>query len=114
MRFSLAGLVFALATGPGQTAAQAPAPRHIAPSPEAVAATARLRWMGSQPYELERPFAVPVTIESRFAKREGAILMIVGAAVIVTGLFVVNEDEVTLVGATVGALGLFLYIEATH
>jgi hypothetical protein len=115
MRFSLAGglALFALATAPGQIAAQAAAPRHIAPSPDAVAATARLRWMGVQPLELNRPFAMPVTIQTRGDKRQGEILMIVGAAGIVTGLLV-DEDLVTIAGAAVGGFGLYRYLRATR
>ena len=115
MRFLLAGglALFALATAPSQIAAQAAAPRHIAPSPEAVAATARLRLMGGQPLALERPFAMPVTIQTRGDKRRGEILMIVGAAGIVTGLLV-DEGLVTIAGAAVGGFGLYLYLRATR
>ena len=115
MRFSLAGglTLFALATAPSQVAAQAAAPPHIAPSPEAVAATARLRWMGSQPLAPERPFEMPVTIQTRGDKRRGEILMIVGAAGIVTGLLV-DEGLVTIAGAAVGGFGLYRYLRATR
>ena len=113
MRFSLAGglALFALATAPSQIAAQEAAPQHIAPSPEAVAATARLRSMGSQSLEPERLFAMPVTIQTRGDKRQGEILMIVGAAGIVTGLLV-DEGLVTIAGAAVGGFGLYLYLRA--
>lgn len=45
--------------------------------------------------------------------RQGRILMIVGAAGIVTGL-VVNEGLVTIAGAGVGGYGLYLYLRATR
>lgn len=45
--------------------------------------------------------------------RQGSILMIVGAAGIVTGL-VVHEGLVTIAGAGVGGYGLYLYLRATR
>jgi len=46
-------------------------------------------------------------------RRQGEILMIVGAAGIVTGLLV-DEDVITIAGAGVGGFGLYLYLQATR
>jgi hypothetical protein len=54
-----------------------------------------------------------MTQESRGNRRQGEILMIVGAAGIVTGLLV-DEGLVTIAGAVVGGLGLYLYLQATR
>jgi hypothetical protein len=54
-----------------------------------------------------------MTQGSRASKRQGEILMIVGVAGIVTGLLV-NEGLVTIAGAVVGGLGLYLYLQATR
>jgi hypothetical protein len=43
-------------------------------------------------------------------KRTGAVLMIVGAAGLVTGL-IVDEPIVTIAGAGVGGYGLYLYLK---
>jgi hypothetical protein len=51
--------------------------------------------------------------QSRSDKRQGEILMIVGAAGIVTGLLV-DEGLVTIAGAAVEGFGLYLYLKATR
>lgn len=115
MRLSLVGglILLALATVPGQARAQGLSAQHIAPSADVVAATTRLRWTGNPSLATELPFGVPVTIQTRRDKRQGEILMIVGAAGIVTGLLV-DEGLVTIAGAAVGGFGLYLYLRATR
>jgi hypothetical protein len=54
-----------------------------------------------------------MTLERSGNRRQGEILMIVGAAGIVTGLLV-DEDLVTIAGAAVGGFGLYLYLQATR
>ncbi len=44
------------------------------------------------------------------SRRSGALLMIVGAAGIVTGL-IVDEPVVTIAGAVVGGIGLYMYLD---
>ena len=44
------------------------------------------------------------------SRRSGALLMIVGVAGIVTGL-VVDEPVVTIAGAVVGGIGLYMYLD---
>jgi hypothetical protein len=107
----LALLVFAVA--PGRLTAQAAAFQPIAPSQDILAATAPLRLPASQPFEVARPAGALMTQEVRGNRRKGEILMIVGAAGIVTGLLV-DEDLVTIAGAGVGGFGLYLYLQATR
>jgi hypothetical protein len=54
-----------------------------------------------------------MTQGSRGNRRQGEILMIVGAAGLVTGLLV-NEDLITIAGAAVGGFGLYLYLQGTR
>ena len=115
MRIALiAGLLpVAFAALPSTSAAQAAGPRPIAPSQQVLLASARLR---SRPNDLfnRAPSAhalVPQQAEGK--KRQGEILMLVGAAGIITGLLV-DEDIVTVAGAGVGGFGLYLYLQATR
>lgn len=48
---------------------------------------------------------------SRAGRREGETLMIVGGAVLLTGLLV-DESLITIAGAAVGGYGLYLYLRA--
>ena len=50
-----------------------------------------------------------VPMVARGKRREGAVLMIVGVAGIVTGLLV-DESLVTIAGAGVAGVGLYLYL----
>jgi hypothetical protein len=115
MRLVLAaGLaLFAVAAAPRSLTAQAAAFQLIAPSRASLAATAQLSLPASQPFALERPAGVPMTRRARGNRRQGEILMIVGAAGIVTGLLA-DEDLITIAGAGVGGFGLYLYLEATR
>jgi hypothetical protein len=49
----------------------------------------------------------------RGGRRQGEILMIVGGAVILTGLLV-DESLVTIGGVAVGGYGLYLYLRSTR
>jgi len=110
----VAGLALsAFAATPDTLPAQAAAPRPIALDQEILVATAQLRLPASQPFGLERRSAAPMLQQARGKRREGEILMIVGAAGIVTGLLV-DEDLITIAGAGVGGFGLYLYLEATR
>jgi hypothetical protein len=110
----VAGLaLLAFATAPGRLTAQAAALQSIAPNQEILVATAQLRMPASQPFGLEHPAGVLMTQRARGNRRQGEILMIVGAAGIVTGLLV-DEDLITIAGAGVAGFGLYLYLEATR
>jgi hypothetical protein len=98
---------------PRDARAQAARAALIAPSPETLAETAQLRLTPSQPAGLVAPAGERLLQGSRGNRRQGEILMIVGAAGIVTGLLV-DEDLVTIAGAAVGGFGLYLYLEATR
>jgi hypothetical protein len=102
-----------LAFAPGRLTAQAAAFQSIAPSQEILVATARLGLPAGQPIALERPAGAVITQRARGNKRQGEILMIVGAAGIVTGLLV-DEDLITIAGAGVGGFGLYLYLQGTR
>jgi hypothetical protein len=110
----MAGLaLFGLTAVPGHAAAQAADAGLIAPGPETLSAAAQLRLSQPQPAGLLAPAGERMTQGSRGNRRQGEILMIVGAAGIVTGLLV-DEDLITIAGAAVGGFGLYLYLEATR
>jgi hypothetical protein len=115
MRLMLvAGLaLLAFAAAAGRLSAQAAVFQPIAPTQDILVATAQLRLPASHPLELERPAGAFITQAARGNRREGEILMIVGAAGIVTGLLV-DEDLITIAGAGVAGFGLYLYLEATR
>lgn len=115
MRLTLVtGLVFlALATAPGRLVAQAAASQPIAPSRQAMVAAAQLRLPAGRPFRLERPIGARMTRLATGKRRQGEILMLVGAAGIVTGL-VADEDLITIAGAGVGGFGLYQYLQATR
>jgi hypothetical protein len=101
------------AAAPSDAAAQAAGAMQIAPSPEILSAAAQLRLPASVPAGRVTPAGERMTQENRGDRRQGEILMIVGAAGIVTGLLV-DEDLVTIAGAAVGGFGLYLYLQATR
>ena len=110
----MAGLaLFGFSAAPGNASAQAAGVGVIAPSPEVLSAAAQLRLSAPQPGGLVAPAGELVTLGGRGNKRQGEILMIVGAAGIVTGLLV-DEALVTIAGAAVGGFGLYLYLQATR
>ncbi|MDH3459272.1 MAG: hypothetical protein OER90_20715 [Gemmatimonadota bacterium] len=115
MRFVLAAslALLALTTAPSQASGQSTTTPLIAPSMDGVAATIRLHAVESLSLQTAQPFGMAVTVQSRRDKRQGEILMIVGAAGIVTGLLV-EESLVTIAGAAVGGFGLYLYLRATR
>jgi hypothetical protein len=59
----------------------------------------------------ETPAVAPMTLAKvgHGGKKEAVALMIVGAAGIVTGL-IADEDIITIAGAGVGGVGLYLYL----
>jgi hypothetical protein len=105
--------LFAFTAAPAGASAQAAGAGLIAPGPGVLAAAAQLRLPASGPGSLEAPAGERMTQASRGNRRQGEILMIVGAAGIVTGLLV-DEDLVTIAGAAVGGFGLYLYLEGTR
>jgi len=115
MRFVLLPGValLALVASPARLTAQAAASSRIAPDHEMLLATAELRAPATQPFRLAPPTGSLIAQRTSGNKREGEILMIVGAAGIVTGLLV-DEDLITIAGAGVAGFGLYLYLEATH
>lgn len=115
MRLMLAAgfALLALATAPGRLGAQAAGSPPITPSDETLDAAAHLRLPSSQAFGGERPGGDLLRPTSRGKRRQGEILMIVGAAGIVTGLLV-DEGLITIAGAAVGGYGLYLYLEATR
>lgn len=105
MRFPMLvlGLSVLVAEGAG---AQAPAGWRPSPvayrSLAALQPTPRSVWAAA-----EAPAIRP--LPARGKRREGAVLMIVGAAGIVTGLLV-DESLVTILGAGVAGVGLYVYL----
>jgi hypothetical protein len=115
MRLALvAGLAtISFVTLPNTSSAQTAQVRSIAPGQEVLLASARLRSASTNPIRLDSSSRALVPQQYRGKKREGEILMIVGAAGIVTGLLV-DEDIITIAGAGVGGFGLYLYLEGTR
>jgi hypothetical protein len=110
----IAGLaLFGLTAAPRNAAAQSAGAELIAPSPEILSAAAQLRLSAPQSAGLVVPAGARIKQGRRGDRRQGEILMIVGAAGIVTGLLV-DEDLVTIAGAAVGGFGLYLYLQATR
>lgn len=103
--------LLALAAAPARMVAQAAASEAIAPSQETLVAVAQLRMPAAQQVGLERPSGARMAQRAR--RGQGEILMIVGAAGIVTGLLA-NEDLITIAGAGVGGFGLYQYLQATR
>ena len=108
---ALALLGFAVV--PGNVVAQSTGTVAIAPGPVTLSAAAQLRLPAGPAVSLVPPAGELMTQGSRGKKGQGEILMIVGAAGIVTGLLV-DEDLVTIAGAAVGGFGLYLYLQATR
>ena len=104
--------LFGFTAAPRNAAAQAAGTGLIAPSAEILSAAAQLRLSAPQPTALVASVGERMTQRSG-NRRQGEILMIVGAAGIVTGLLV-DEDVVTIAGAAVGGFGLYLYLQATR
>lgn len=114
MRLMLVGALVALAaaTIPQRLLAQGRAAM-IAPSPEALMATAALHSTPSRSFTATRPSLVADVDNARGSRRRGEVLMIVGGAVLVTGLLV-DESLVTIAGIAVGGYGLYLYLRDTR
>ena len=98
---------------PSRVAAQMGDARLIAPGPQALRAAAELRLAAPEPAGLQVPVGARMMQASSGNRRQGEIMMIVGAAGIVTGLLV-DEDLVTIAGAAVGGFGLYLYLQGTR
>ncbi len=113
-RILLAGLVLVgLGAVPARLVGQAPSARLIAPGYDALAAATELRMAPGRPAETAQLAGATITSRRGGGRRQGEILMIVGAAGIVTGLLV-DEDLITIAGAGVGGFGLYLYLQATR
>jgi hypothetical protein len=112
-RILLAGLaLLGLGAVPARLVGQAPSAGLIAPGHDALAA-AELRMAPSQPSKSVQLTGATLTTRRRGGQRQGEILMLVGAAGIVTGLLV-DEDLITIAGAGVGCFGLYLYLQETR
>lgn len=104
--------LLALAAAPADMVAQGSPSLSIAPGHETLTAAAQLRLPATELSVLERPGQLAVQ-RARGNKRQGEIMMIVGAAGIVTGLLT-HEDLITIAGAVVGGVGLYFYLQATR
>ena len=113
MRLALtAGLVLlGLVAAPRGAVGQSSVAGSIVPGSEELRTAARLGLPHARPEATARLASGLAAASSRGDRREGEILMIVGAAGIVTGLLV-DEDLITIAGAGVGGFGLYLYLKA--
>jgi hypothetical protein len=110
----VAGLAtISFAALPSRASAQTAESRPIAPSHEVLLASARLRSRPADLVGIDPSARALVPQQATGNKRQGEILMLVGAAGIVTGLLV-DEDIVTIAGAGVGGFGLYLYLQGTR
>jgi hypothetical protein len=114
MRLMFVGALaaLALATTPQRLLAQGSG-MVIAPSSAALRVTAALRPLPSNSFTASQPYPVAEVENARGSRRQGEILMIVGGAVLVTGLLV-DESLVTIAGVAVGGYGLYLYLRETR
>lgn len=115
MRLMLMGALVALAVvaSPRSLPAQNPGVTLIAPTSAGLKATAALIPVRTTSFAVAQPSLVPQVASARGGRRQGEILMIVGGAVILTGLLV-DESLVTIAGVAVGGYGLYLYLRATR
>lgn len=115
MRLMLVAALAALAVeaSPRSLPAQSPGTALIAPSSAELRATAALRPMPTVSFAGSQPSLVAQVENVRGGRRQGEILMIVGGAVILTGLLV-EESLVTIGGVVVGGYGLYLYLRSTR
>lgn len=115
MRHIIVGALIALAAeaSPGSLSAQSLGMTLIAPSSATLSATAALRPVPTVSPAVAQPSLVARVETVRGGRRQGEILMIVGGAVILTGLLV-DESLVTIGGVAVGGYGLYLYLRATR
>jgi len=115
MRLMLVGALAALAVGaaPRSLPAQRLGMALIAPTSARLRAAAALRPVPTMSFAVARPSLVAEVESVRGGRRQGEILMIVGGAVVLTGLLV-DESLVTIAGVAVGGYGLYLYLRATR
>lgn len=107
--------VLAVLAVPGLTGvlhAQGHATGSIGATPAELSASAHLRLPGSQVTVSEQRGLVTGGYYARAGRRDGEVLMIVGGAVILTGLLV-DEGLITIAGAAIGGYGLYLYLRAS-
>jgi hypothetical protein len=86
------------------------AARPLSPRPAELMIVARLRSPG-------QPLAAPAisglqVVVSRPSRRQGETLMIIGGAVLLTGLLV-NEALISITGVAIGGYGLYVYLNAS-
>ncbi len=91
----------------GPAGAQAVAPISLRASTVQLAAATALRPQAS--IASEQPMLLGRDPYQHGTRREGTVLMIIGAIGIVTGLLV-DESAVTILSAGVGGLGLYFYL----
>jgi len=108
-RASLMAAALLLASAPAVRAEDPPQP-HLFATTAQLRATVDLRPTAPAASLLPAPVVTNVDLPKRGQKRTGAVLMIVGAAGLVTGL-IVDEPIVTIAGAGVGGYGLYLYLK---
>jgi hypothetical protein len=82
----------------------------LAPSAVELTATARFHPLSQPLFSSEETHRLAL-VSARPSRRQGEILMIVGAAVLVTGLLV-DEAIVSIAGVAIGGYGLYVYLNA--
>ena len=109
LSFTCASVGFLQAQGVASEPASASAP--VTAAPAQMEAAARLQAATPSAVTAE---VTPVPNEAALAvssgSHEGEVLMIVGAAGLITGL-IIGEDGLTVASAIVGLVGLYLYLK---
>jgi hypothetical protein len=105
----LAGLLV-LGPAASQPVAAQSAPPTLRASNAQLSGLAELRVTALASTAAEAALNTNVVVATK-QRRQGTVLMIVGAAVIVTGL-IVDEPIVTIGGAVVGGIGLYMFLDS--
>jgi hypothetical protein len=106
-------IVFAVTVWSGALQAQHPLIKSITPTSAELTAAAELRLFSQGIPRLDQRALAADVRYSRASRRDGEILMIVGGALILTGLLV-DEGVVAIAGAAIGGYGLYLYLRSSR
>jgi hypothetical protein len=112
VRFILVAIVTGLALPLSAPALLAQAvPASVAARESQLRSAARLRplphpWLAS-----DRPMGQLEVVSARASRRDGEVFMIVGGALLLTGLLV-DESLISVAGVGIGAYGVYVYLNS--
>jgi hypothetical protein len=105
-------IVLAATLWSGLLQAQHPTINSVASTPTELSTAAELRLPTRGIHWFDQRALAAHARYSRASRRDGEIFMIVGGALIVTGLLV-DEGLVAIAGAAIGGYGLYLYLRSS-